>query len=72
MMNRRTLIGLPPRAPPFPYQSSRQGPDIDEDEECRLRPRTIRRRLLLVEGHRSPPAEGHQLHQRAESPDVAG
>jgi Alpha/beta hydrolase family len=37
-------------------QSGRERPDIAKDEECRLRTRTVRRRLLLVEGHR-PPAQ---------------
>src|SRR6202035_5425231 len=52
-------------------QSSRERPDIAEDEESRLRARTVRRRLLLVEGHRPPPAEEHQLHQCAEPSDLA-
>src|SRR5438309_8195835 len=44
-------------------QSSRQRPNITENKKCRLRTRTVRRRLLLVEGHRPPPAKGRQLHQ---------
>ena len=58
------------RRPP-PAQSSRQRTDTAEDKERRLRARTVRRRLLLVEGHRPAPAERRQLHQRAKSADVA-
>ena len=52
-------------------QSGRQRPDATKDEECRLRARAVRRRLLLVEGHCPPPAGGRQLHQRAEPIDLA-
>src|SRR5437763_14972927 len=38
-------------------QSSRQRPDVAKDDECLLRTRTVRRRLLLVEGHLPPSAE---------------
>src|SRR6476661_810607 len=55
---------------PSAVQPNCQRPDIAEDEERRLRTRTLCRWLLLVEGHRPPPAEGRQLHQRAESSDV--
>src|SRR6478609_11900750 len=55
---------------PSAVQPNCQRSDIAEDEERRLRTRTLCRWLLLVEGHRPPPAEGRQLHQRAESFDV--
>jgi hypothetical protein len=39
-------------------QSGRQRANIAEDKECRLRTRTIRRRLMLVEGHRPAQQKG--------------
>src|ERR1043166_9841435 len=36
-------------------QSSGERPDTAKDQECRVRTRIIRRRLLLVEGHCPPP-----------------
>src|ERR1043166_2711452 len=51
-------------------QSSGERPDTAKDQECRVRTRIIRRRLLLVEGHCPPPAERRQLHQRAEPSDL--
>ena len=42
MMNRRTLLeGCRRKRRPYPAQSSCQRPDIVEDEECRLRTRTV-------------------------------
>jgi hypothetical protein len=64
-MDRRTL-----RRPSL-AQAGRQRTDSAEDEECRLRARIVRRRLLLVEGHRPPPAELRPLHERAEPSDLS-
>jgi len=47
-MNRRTLIGCCRCwCRTSLTQPSRHGPDFAEDEECRLRARIVRRRILL-------------------------
>src|SRR6476620_2508581 len=71
VMNRRTLIGAAAVSAALPLLHRVASAQTPTKTKNVVFVHAVRRRLLLVEGHRPPPAEGRQLHQRAESSDVA-